>query len=204
MDNRLQELTEKIYSEGVLKAEEEGKEILEKAKKEAGGIIEKARIEAARIIEEAEKNSKEIRTNVKAELKLTTSQAISAVKQRIANMIMLEIVEKPVKEAFNDKIFIQGLIDMLIKNWKNASGEQGMHLWIPEKEKEELGAWLKQKYQQILGKELKVFFDDEHQAGFKIGPQDGSYKISFTDQDFSNFLKTYLRPKTNELLYGGE
>jgi V/A-type H+-transporting ATPase subunit E len=38
-------------------------------------------------------------------------------------------------------------------------------------------------------------------SGFKVGPADGSYVISFTDEDFNNFFKAYLRPKSTELLF---
>ena len=41
-------------------------------------------------------------------------------------------------------------------------------------------------------------------GGFKIGPADGSYKISFSEDDFENFFKSFLRPKTIEMLYPGE
>jgi len=41
-------------------------------------------------------------------------------------------------------------------------------------------------------------------SGFKIGPADESYLISFTDEDFTNFLKGYLRPKTSQLLFEEE
>jgi len=40
--------------------------------------------------------------------------------------------------------------------------------------------------------------------GFQIGPKDGSYKVSFTDEDFKNFFKDYLRPGLIELLFAAE
>jgi V/A-type H+-transporting ATPase subunit E len=37
--------------------------------------------------------------------------------------------------------------------------------------------------------------------GFEIAPVDGTYKLSFSDEDFANLFKTYLRPRTKELLF---
>ena len=39
-------------------------------------------------------------------------------------------------------------------------------------------------------------------AGFKIGPKDGSYFISLTDDAFTALIGEYLRPATKSLLFG--
>jgi len=201
MENKLQELTEKIYAEGIQKAENEKKEILEKAKNEAGGIVQNAKTEAEKIIEKANEQAEEIKKNVNAELKLSTNQAISSIKQKISDLVTFKSIDEPVAEAYQDKDFVKNLITTLIKDW-SAGG--GVSLILPEKEKNELGKFLEGKQNEILKEGLDLGYDSEITAGFKIGPADGSYRISFTDEDFSNFLKAYLRPRTNQLLYGGE
>ena len=39
-------------------------------------------------------------------------------------------------------------------------------------------------------------------GGFNIGPKDGSYFISMTDESFKNLICEYLRPATRKLLFG--
>ena len=201
---KLQELTNKIYSEGVLKAEGESKEIKEKAKNEAAKIIEDAKKEASKIVEQAESRADEIRKNVLAELKLSTNQSVSAIKQKITDLITLKLVDKPVKEAFQDKGFIKKIIEILIKNWSSVdTGSTGFLLMLPEKDKEEIENYFLQKQQELLKNGLEVKADDTLTSGFKIAPKGGSFMISFTDEDFSNFIKSYLRPRTSKLLYEG-
>ena len=48
--NKLQELTDKLYNEGLSKGKQEGEAILEKAKTEAESIVETARKEAEQIL----------------------------------------------------------------------------------------------------------------------------------------------------------
>lgn len=204
MENKLQELTEKIYAEGIQKAEDEKKEILDRAKFEADGILQNAKAETEKIIEKANEQAGEIRKNVNAELKLSANQAISSIKQRISDLITFKLIDEPVKEAYQDKDFIKNLIFTLIKNWSEEESGGGISLLLPLKEKENLGKYLESKQNEILQGGLDLGYDSEMTSGFKIGPADGSYRISFTDEDFSNFLKAYLRPRTNQLLYGGE
>lgn len=204
MENKLQELTEKIYAEGIQKAEDEKKEILERAKFEADEILQNAKAETEKIIGKANEQAGEIRKNVNAELKLTANQAISSIKQKISDIITFKLIDEPVKEAYKDKDFVKNLIATLIKNWSVSGTDSGISLILPEKEKNDLGKYLESKQNEILQGGLDMGYDSEMTSGFKIGPADGSYRISFTDEDFSNFLKAYLRPRTNQLLYGGE
>ena len=48
MSNKLQELTEKLYNEGLSKGKEEGEQLLARARSEAEGIVAAARKQASR------------------------------------------------------------------------------------------------------------------------------------------------------------
>lgn len=203
MENKLQELTEKIYAEGVQKAEEEAGKIREEVKKEAAEIREKANKEAEKIISEAKKKAEDFQRNVEAELKLSSNQALSAVKQKISDLITLKAIDEPVHKAYQDIEFIRNLIETLIKNWSSSGmTDEGIILILPEKSREELEKYLLDKQHEFFKGELKVVVDEKMENGFKIGPADGSYKISFTEEDFSIFIKEYLKPRTNQLLFG--
>ncbi len=205
MENKLQELTEKIYAEGVDKANKEAEEIIEKARKEAESMHKKAEKEAAQIIDKAEKEAKEIKKNVASEVSLSARQAISTIKQRITELITTKSTGEKVKEAFDDKKFLQNIIETAIKNW-DPSGSKGIDVAVllPEKDRKELDEYFKTKQKSLLEAGLELKFDESMESGFKIGPKDGSYQISFTEEDFENFFRNYLRPRTTELLYSGE
>jgi V/A-type H+-transporting ATPase subunit E len=74
-------------------------------------------------------------------------------------------------------------------------------LILPEKDRQELETYYKNQLASELNKGLELSFSDGVRSGFKIGPADGSYIISFSDTDFTNFFKDYLRPKTKEILF---
>ncbi len=205
MENKLQELTKKIYAEGVDKANKEAEEIIEKARKEAESMHKKAEKEAAQIIDKAEKEAKEIKKNVASEVSMSARQAISTIKQRITELITAKSTGEKVKEAFDDKKFLQNIIETAIKNW-DPSGSKGIDVAVllPEKDRKELDEYFKTKQKSLLEAGLELKFDESMESGFKIGPKDGSYQISFTEEDFENFFRNYLRPRTTELLYSGE
>ncbi len=205
MENKLQELTQKLYNEGVEKANTEAEKILADAKSEAEKIKHEAEKESKKIIESAEQKSAEIKKNVHAELSLAAKQTVRATKQKITDMIVSKVIEEPVKKSFDDKKFVQQIIETVVKNWNPKKNETiDLSVLLPAELEKEFSEFFTAKTGKELNANLELSFSDSIKGGFKIGPADGSYKISFSEEDFENFFKIYLRPKTVEMLYPGE
>ena len=200
MQNKLQELTEKIYQEGVEKGNAEAQQIVEKAKTDAADIIAKSKKEAEAIISEAKKKAGELKTNTESEIKLSGKQALNALKQKIADLVSGEITSITVKEAF-DKDFIKKIIETTLTNWAKSGQNMDLALLLPAGEEKKLADFFKKEAKQYIDKGITVTYDSTIETGFQIGPKDGSYKVSFTDEDFINFFKKYLRPKLVEMLF---
>ena len=49
---------------------------------------------------------------------------------------------------------------------------------------------------------MNASFSKKIAGGFTIGPKDGSYFISLTDETFKELISEYLRPATRKLLFG--
>lgn len=205
MEKKLQELTEKIYSEGVEKAKSEAENILKDAQKKADTIIAKANEEKDHIIENAKKKSDEIIRNGQSEMKLASNQAVSEVKQKLTDIVTAKTVSESVSPAVSDKEFLKKIIETAVKNFF-SEGTAGMdlELTLPESDNKDLAEYFKSKAKSLIDNGLNIVTDSEMEIGFKIGPADGSYKLSFTESDFINFFKNYMRPKTTELLFGGK
>lgn len=204
MENKLQELTQKLYNEGVEKANQEAEKILNDAKKEAEKIKSEAQKEAEKKIKDAEKKADEIKRNVESELSLAAKQTIRNVEQKITDMIVAKATDLPVKDAFNDSEFMKELIHTAVKNWSPSDESMNLAVLLPEKMQKDFDDYFKSKAGKELKDEIELDFSESIKGGFKIGPADGSFQISFTQEDFANFFKAYLRPKTVEMLYQGE
>jgi V/A-type H+-transporting ATPase subunit E len=201
MQRKLQELTNKIYQEGVSKGNAEAEAIISNAGKEADNIISEAKKEADLLLKEAKKKSEEIISNGKAELKLGSKQALNALKQQITDLINGEIIDSSVAAAFDDTQFIENIIEQAVKNWTAASENPEVTVLVPGSEEKKLVDYFAKSVKNRLDKGFEIKADANVKTGFQISPKDGSYKISFTGDDFTNFLKQYLRPKLIELLF---
>jgi len=204
MQNKLQELTEKIFKEGISKGNAEAEKIIKTSKKEAEDIVIKAKKEADQILKDAKKKSDEIKKSSQAEFRLSSKQSINSLKQQITDLINGEIVDVSVKKAFEDKDLIKRLIESIIKNWKPESDRADISILLPEKDEKEMQQYFTKSVKDLLTKGIEIRYADNIKSGFQIGPKNGSYKISFTDEDFINFFKQYLRPRLIKLLFAEE
>lgn len=205
MENKLQELTQKLYTTGVEKAQKEAEIIIADAQKKANEIILNAKNEADSIIRKAKNESDEFKTKIESELKLSSKQVIATVKNQVTNLVVQDMLKKEIETGLGDNDFIKNLIELMVKKWQPDDAEStDLQIIMPQKEKENFNKYIKEKISHLLKKGLEVNFEDNFKSGFKIAPKDNSYIINFTNEDFDNFFRTYLKAKTANLLYGEE
>ena len=89
MQNKLQELTDKLYKEGLSKGKQEGEEILAKAKVQADEIVAKAQAEAANILAAANKEAEDLKTKVQGDLKWLPAR-VSLQPKRTLRLLWLQ------------------------------------------------------------------------------------------------------------------
>ena len=114
---KIQELTEKLYREGVEKGQAEAERIKLEAQAEAQKILDNARQQAQAIEAQAKKKAAELDTNTKSELKLYTSQALNALRSEIANVLTNSAVDEAVKGLVADPEFLPKFAVELAKKW---------------------------------------------------------------------------------------
>ena len=201
MQNKLQELTDKLYSEGLAKGKQEGEELLAKAKVQAEEILANAQSEAERIIAAAQKQADEIKTKTASDVKMASSQSIAATKKDIETLIVGKMTGEAVKKALSSADFIKELIQAVAEKF-TTEGPVDLNLVLPESLKNDLEPFATKELAKILGAGVEASFSKKVAGGFQIGPKDGGYFVSFTEETFNQLISEYLRPATKKLLFG--
>lgn len=201
MQNKLQELTDKLYNEGLSKGRQEGEELLAKAKVQADEIVAKAQAEAAAIVEAANKQADEFITKVNSDLKMAAGQCIAATKKDIETLVVTSISSEAVKANLSSADFVKEIIKAVAEKF-TTEGPVELSLILPESLQKELEPFVKGELSKLLKTDLQASFSKKVAGGFRIGPKDGSYFISFTDETFNALISEYLRPATKKILFG--
>lgn len=201
MQNKLQELTDKLYNEGLSKGKQEGEEILAKARAEADAVLEQARKEAEDIMAKARRQAEDMTVKVNGDLKMAAQQSIAATRNDIENIIVTKMTGKEVTKALTSAEFVKEVILAVAKGF-NAQESQDMQVVLPESLRKELEPFVAKELAEVLKSGVKAEFSKKVGGGFTIGPADGGWFISFTDETFNALISEYLRPATKKILFG--
>ncbi len=201
MQNKLQELTDKLYNEGLSKGKQEGEELLAKAKAQVDEMIAKAQAEAAQIVAAAQKQAEEIKTKTASDLKMASAQSIAATKKDIETLIVGKMTGEAVKKTLSTPDFIKDLIKAVAEKF-TTDGPVDLALILPESLQKDLEPFVTKELAKLLNSNVEASFSKKVAGGFQIGPKDGGYFVSFTEETFSQLISEYLRPTTKKLLFG--
>lgn len=196
MENKIQELADKIYHEGVEKGNAEAQKIVKAAQDEAAQIVVEAQKKADTLVAAAQKKAEETAANTKAEMKMFAQQAVNALKSEITNLLVNETVTKAVANMTTDKDFLNQFMLAMAQKWSATEPVE-----IATKDAEGLKAFFAKQTADLFTQNITITQVNGKKTLFSIGPADGSYKINFGEEEFKNYFKEFLRPQLVEMLF---
>lgn len=196
MENKIQQLTDKLLSEGVEKGKAQAAKIIADANAESENIIANARQKADDIIAQAKKDAEALNKNTRSELQMFAGQAESALKTQLTNVLTDCSVAEVVKNITADKDFMNQFMLKLAQSW--GANED---IVISTSDASSLKALFAKEAKALLDKGVKIEEVNGQKALFTIQPADGSYKVNFGEEEFKNYFKSFLRPQLVEMLF---
>lgn len=201
MNNKLQELTERLYNEGLSKGRQDAEQLLAKAQSDAEKIVAAAKAEAQQIVAKAQESADQLKSKAESDIKMASEQSLQATKKDIENLLVDATISEKVKSSLADSAFIKEIIFTVAKKFTTEQSLE-LSLILPATLKDELEAWVSSELSKTLKSEVKAEFSKKIQGGFTIGPKDGSWFVNLTDESFKELIAEYLRPVTKKLLFG--
>lgn len=196
MDNKIQELTEKLLKEGVEKGNAEAEKIVDAANARAAQIVLDAKAQAAEIEQTARKNAQGMEENMKSEIKMYAAQALNALKSEIANVVGDQVVKEATAEVTGNKDFMNEFMLKLAEKW--GANED---IVISTEDAKSLKALFAKKAKALLDKGVTINEVNGQKTLFTVQPADGSYKVNFGEAEFEEYFKNFLRPQLVEMIF---
>ena len=200
-NNKLQELTQKLYNEGLERGRAEAERLVAEAKENAAKIIADAKAEAEAIAKAAEDRADDIAKNAMTEIALAGRQALTKIKAEIAEAVIMKSTGAAVKSATVDAAFVKDMLLAVANNWTSSTVEVSLKALLPEEKRAELDAVMQANAAALAKAGIEVGYSTDVKTGFKLGEKNGGYYIAFTDESFDALLKEYLREKVSNILF---
>ena len=196
MDAKIQELTEKIYNEGVKQGQVEADRLIAEAEARAKKIEADATARAEEIIKSAEHRSSELKKNTESEIRLYTAQLIDSLKSSISNQIQGEVAKNSVQALSSDPSFVREFILKLAERFDLTRGIE-----ISTADAEGLQAYFTSHAKSLLESGVSIRSVAGKPTDFTVAPKDGSFKVQFGEAEFIELFKSFLRPEMNRMLF---
>lgn len=198
MDIQLQELIDKIKSDGVVASEQAASQIIAEAEKKAASIIAEAEDKAQAIIK-----------NGKAETERLEKSSIDAIRQAGRNLLisfrdgvnasLSAIIKTETEKAYSQDL-LKTLVPEVVKTWISKPDSESINVLLSEKDLKALEDTLKSSLKSEISNGLEIKADDSLTSGFRIGTKDGSAFYDFSADSVAELFASYLNPKTAEIL----
>ena len=201
MDNKIQQLAEKIYKDGVEKANGEAGKILTDAQVKHDEIVNGAKKEAESLLANAQREAQAMKDRAEAEIKTSVTNAREALKSEITNLLTNQSVETGVSDAFKKPEVLQ---EVVLKMAEKMISDGGNGATISTEDAQSLEAFFQAKASSLLQKGLQIKEVNGLKRSFEIAPKDGGYKMNVSEEAFVEYFKDFLRPRMRELLYGAD
>ena len=190
----LNDLIQKIKSEGIEEAERKSEEIIKAARLTASEILNKAGLDAEVITREAEEEIGKKECISRKALEQAARDIILSIRTSLTE-IFDSLIKKEYKNVLSGKT-LETVLFKLIEGWqKDEMGDLNIELLLSESDRNALleGFLSKLKEEIKAGIELKVHPDIE--GGFRIGMKDSHVYYDFTDEGIADVLAEYLNPR---------
>ena len=123
-------------------------------------------------------------------------QAVNALKSEVASLITDKIVTNDVGNFVNDKNYFNAFIVSLAAQW--SANEP---IVISTSDAVALKKYFESQAKGLLDKGVEIKQVNGIKTSFSISPADGSYKVTFGEEEFMNYFKEFLRPQIVEMLF---
>lgn len=194
MENTLERMVDRIYQEGISRAEEKARSIVAEAEAKAQQVLAQAASESARVLAEAERQANDKKRSTEAELRAAAARVITGLKHDIGSLLRDRVVTRPVKAALSDVEFIKEVILAIVKQ------QQGREFAIV----------LSQAQQAVLVESLRAAMQeklaqleiqgDNRKSGFSIVAKGAGYELEFSEHALADFLEPHVKQATAELM----
>lgn len=201
MDNKIQELAEKIYKDGVAKADAEAGQIVANAERSSKAMVEKAEEKANSIIANATEESEQIKRQAVNEVKNMVNGAEESLLLKITDLINSKAVKAAIDETFAKP---ESLYQVVLEMAKQTLNDSTKGVEISTSEADALESYIRSKAKEVLDNGVTIKEVAGKAANFDISPEGADYKINVSKEAFTKYFIEFMRPRMREILFSEE
>ena len=199
MSQQVQELIDKIKTEGIQEAEQKAKAIEADAKKKADEIIAVAKNKAQQIVAGAEADGQKTKDSTHMALQQASRDMLLQLRKEI-EAILQHLIAGDVKKALTPEQ-LAGLIGEVVKGYvKDHAGVKDITVALNAHDLKKLKDGFLAEVKKTVKQSITLQSADDMGAGFTISFDKGKSFFDFSDESLVAYLGGYLNAEVSTLL----
>ena len=126
------------------------------ALKDLESLIEEAKAEAEAVAKAAEAKAEDIAKNAMTEITLAGRQAVSKIKNELAEAVIFKTTGEAVNAATADASFVKDMLLAVAQNWNSATTDVSLKALLSEEKRAELDAAVQKSAAELLKAGVEV------------------------------------------------
>lgn len=197
MAENLEDLIQKIKSEGVEEAKKESEQIIKNAQEQAQEIITKAKKRSEEILNGANDEAEKKKKNAEDSIRQAARDMVLVVKEQLAH-IFDRILKREISKNL-DSEFICELIRKIVTKWSSGK-EAPMEVTVNEKDKKRLEELLLSELRERARDIIEIKVSNNIKRGFRIGLKGEDIYYDFSEESILESLKEFLSLEYSKIL----
>ncbi len=193
-NTNLNDLIQKIKSEGVQEAEKKSEEIVKEAKLTAAKILNEAWHDANAITEKAQEEIERKEHMSKTALEQAARDIILRIRVSLTD-IFDSLMKREFQKVLSGPI-LEAVLMKIIEGWqRDKSGDLNLELFLNESERDTLLEGFLSRLQDEIRAGIEIKVHPNIERGFRIGVKGSHVTYDFTDEGIADVLSEYLNPR---------
>ena len=199
MSQHVQELIDKIKSEGIQTAKQEAGEIAKQAQDQANKINEEAIAVSDQLLQNSNDDIKKMHESTHMALKQASRDMLLALRGEIENMLK-KIISSQVKDSLSSAQLANIIAEVIKGSSQAGQSTSDIRVTLNANDLKELNESFVAKLKAKVKGTIKLEASEDIDKGFTISYDAGKSNFDFTDESLAQFLSQYLNSQVSDLL----
>jgi len=199
MSQQVQELIDKIKTEGIEVAEREASELKQHAQVKADEIIQRAKAQADKLIIEAKADIKKLEESSNRALSQAARDTLLSLRKEIEQLLTKIIIEE-VGQGLTSDHLAKILTDIIKQAAKDPAKAESIQIHVSESDLKKLRGAIVKKLQKQIKQSITIQASENITKGLTISFDAGKSSFDFTDESLAAYLSTFLNTHISEIL----
>ncbi len=198
---KIQDISNYLKSSIISPAEEEKKKIISEAIAERDLILAEAEKKAKEIVEDAQKKAAHEKMTLESTLRISSRQAIDALKHSIINNILTKSISEPLSSSLKNEDVVKSIITEIVTSYVAKGSKENIEISFSDELSKKLTTYIQSEVVEKTKGGINLG-SEKIPSGFVLSFKNQQMLFDFSEESLTELLANFVRPELKNIIFG--